>query len=326
VLDKTGTLTEGRPLVREIEAIRSRGEDELLALAAAAEACSEHPLAHAVVEAAFERHVTPPAIDSFEALPGKGVIARLGTREVIVGNPRFLADRGVDLSQLHSRIEALEAAGRTAIGVAREGRALGIITLADTLRPDAVKAVAALRNAGLKAILVTGDNERAARWVAREVGIEEVHAGVLPQDKAAIVRRLQADSRVAMVGDGINDAPALMQADVGVAMGGGTDIAIESADIIILSNRLDALAVAREISSRSYGKMVQNVTLAFLFNGIGIPIAATGLIHPIWAMVAMAVSVTAIFFNTLWGTPRLFFDAIRSVGQPVVNVPDPQPA
>jgi len=326
VLDKTGTLTEGRPLVREIEAIRSRGEDELLALAAAAEACSEHPLAHAVVEAAFERHVTPPAIDSFEALPGKGVIARLGTREVIVGNPRFLADRGVDLSQLHSRIEALEAAGRTAIGVAREGRALGIITLADTLRPDAVKAVAVLRNAGLKAILVTGDNERAARWVAREVGIEEVHAGVLPQDKAAIVRRLQADSRVAMVGDGINDAPALMQADVGVAMGGGTDIAIESADIIILSNRLDALAVAREISSRSYGKMVQNVTLAFLFNGIGIPIAATGLIHPIWAMVAMAVSVTAIFFNTLWGTPRLFFDAIRSVGQPVVNVPDPQPA
>ena len=326
VLDKTGTLTEGRPLVREIEAIRSRGEDELLALAAAAEACSEHPLAHAVVEAAFERHVTPPAIDSFEALPGKGVIARLGTREVIVGNPRFLADRGVDLSQLHSRIEALEAAGRTAIGVAREGRALGIITLADTLRPDAVKAVAALRNAGLKAILVTGDNERAARWVAREVGIEEVHAGVLPQDKAAIVRRLQADSRVAMVGDGINDAPALMQADVGVAMGGGTDIAIESADIIILSNRLDALAVAREISSRSYGKMVQNVTLAFLFNGIGIPIAATGLIHPIWAMLAMAVSVTAIFFNTFWGTPRLFFDAIRSVGQPVVNVPDPQPA
>jgi len=323
VLDKTGTLTEGRPLVREIEAIRSRCEDELLALAAAAEACSEHPLAHAVVEAAFERHVTPPAIDSFEALPGKGVIARLGTREVIVGNPRFLADRGVDLSQLHSRIEALEAAGRTAIGVAREGRALGIITLADTLRPDAVKAVAALRNAGLKAILVTGDNERAARWVAREVGIEEVHAGVLPQDKAAIVRRLQADSRVAMVGDGINDAPALMQADVGVAMGGGTDIAIESADIIILSNRLDALAVAREISSRSYGKMVQNVTLAFLFNGIGIPIAATGLIHPIWAMVAMAVSVTAIFFNTLWGTPRLFFDAIRSVGQPVVNVPQP---
>jgi len=203
---------------------------------------------------------------------------------------------------------------------------LGIIALGDTLRPDAVKAVTALRNAGLKTILVTGDNERAAQWVAREVGIDELYAGILPQDKAAIVRQLQANARVAMVGDGINDAPALMQADVGIAMGGGTDIAIESADIIILSNGLDALAVAREISRRSYGKMVQNVSLAFLFNGIGIPIAATGLIYPIWAMVAMAVSVTAIFFNSLWGTPRLFFDAIRSVGQPIVNVAAPQPA
>jgi heavy metal translocating P-type ATPase len=326
VLDKTGTLTEGRPLMHEIEAVRSGGEHELLALAAAAEASSEHPLAQAVVAAAFERGVTPPDVDSFEALPGKGVIARLSSREVIVGNPRFLADRGVDLGQLRSRVEALEAAGRTVIGVAREGRVLGIIALGDTLRPDAIEAIAALRNAGLKAILVTGDNERAAQWVAREVGIDEMHAGVLPQDKAAIVRRLQANARVAMVGDGINDAPALMQADVGIAMGGGTDIAIESADIIILSNRLDALPVAREISSRSYGKMVQNVTLAFLFNGIGIPIAATGLIHPVWAMVAMAVSVTAIFFNSLWGTPRLFFDAIRSVGQPIVNIPAPQVA
>jgi len=326
VLDKTGTLTEGRPLVREIEAVRRGGEDELLALAAAAEASSEHPLAQAVVEAAFERGVTPPDVDSFEALPGKGVIARVGSREVIVGNPRFLADRAVDLPQLHAWIEALEAAGRTVIGIARGGRILGIIALGDTLRPDAVKAVAALRNAGLKTILVTGDNERAARWVAREVGINEVHAGILPQDKAAIVRQLQANARVAMVGDGINDAPALMQADVGIAMGGGTDIAIESADIIILSNRLDALAVALEISRRSYGKTVQNVSLAFLFNGIGIPIAATGLIYPIWAMVAMAVSVTAIFFNSLWGTPRLFFDAIRSVGQPIVNVPEPRAA
>jgi P-type Cu+ transporter len=212
------------------------------------------------------------------------------------------------------------------IGIARDRRALGIVALGDGLRPDAVQAVAALRNLGLKTILVTGDNERAARRVGREVRIDEVHAGVLPQDKANIVRALQANARVAMVGDGINDAPALMQADVGIAMAGGTDIAIESADIIILSNRLDALPVAREISRRSYGKMVQNVTLAFLFNGMGIPLAATGLIHPVWAMVAMAVSVTAIFFNSLWGTPRLFFDAIRSVGQPIVTVPAPDAA
>jgi heavy metal translocating P-type ATPase len=325
VLDKTGTLTEGRPVAREIEAI-SGSEQELLALAAAAEASSEHPLAQAVVAAAFERGVTPPDVESFDAMPGKGVIARIGGREVLVGNPRFLADRGVDLGGLHARIGALEAAGRTVIGIGQDGRALGIIALGDTLRPDAVQAVALLRNAGLKTILVTGDNERAAQWVAREVGVDDMHAGILPQDKAAIVRRLQASARVAMVGDGINDAPALMQADVGIAMGGGTDIAIESADIIILSNRVGALAIAREISRRSYGKMVQNVTLAFLFNGIGIPIAATGLIHPVWAMVAMAASVTAIFLNSLWGTPRLFFDAIRSVGQPIVNVPAPQTA
>jgi Cu+-exporting ATPase len=325
VLDKTGTLTEGRPVVREIEAV-DMSEQQLLAIAAAAEASSEHALAQAVVEAAFARGATPPDVESFEALPGKGVIARIGGRDVLVGSPRFLADRGVDLTRLHARVEALEEAGRTVIGIARDGRALGVVALGDTLRPDAVQAVAALRNAGLKPILVTGDNARAAQRVGREVGIDEVHAGVLPQEKANIVRELQTRARVAMVGDGINDAPALMQADIGIAMGGGTDIAIESADIIILSNRLDALPVAREISRRSYGKMVQNVALAFLFNGIGIPLAATGLIHPVWAMVAMAVSVTAIFFNSLWGTPRLFFDAIRSVGQPIVNVPAPKAA
>jgi heavy metal translocating P-type ATPase len=320
VLDKTGTLTEGRPIVREIEAVDG-SDQQLVALAAAAEASSEHPLAQAVIEAAFERHVTPPEVDSFEALPGRGVTVRIGGPEVVVGNPRFLADRGVKLDQLRARIEELEAAGRTVIGVARDGQALGIVALGDTLRADAAQAVGALRQAGLRTILVTGDNERAARWVARGVGIEEVHAGILPQDKAAIVRRLQQRGRVAVVGDGINDAPALMQADVGIAMGGGTDIAIESADIIILSNRLPALPVARDISRKSYNKMVQNVVLAFLFNGIGIPVAATGLIYPVWALVAMAVSVTAIFFNSLWGTPRLFFDAIQSVGRPVASGP-----
>jgi P-type Cu+ transporter len=325
VFDKTGTLTEGRPVVREIEAAGA-AEHELLAVASAAEASSEHPLAQAVLKAAFDRGVTPPEVDSFEALPGKGVVACIGGSEVLVGNPRFLADHCVDIEELRPRISALEAAGRTVIGAARNRRPLGIIAFGDTIRADASRAIDSLRKAGVKPILVTGDNERAAQWVARELGIDEVHAGILPQDKAAIVRRLQADGRVAMVGDGINDAPALMQADVGIAMGSGTDIAIESADIIILSNRLEAVSAARKISRHSYGKMVQNVTLAFLFNGIGIPIAATGLIYPVWAMVAMAVSVTAIFINSLWGTPRLFFDAIRSVGQPIVNLPAPETA
>ena len=228
-----------------------------------------------------------------------------------------MAERDVNLGTLQQKTDVLEAAGRTVIAVAREGGLLGIVAVGDTLRPDAVSTVATMHKAGLSTVLVTGDNERAAQRIARDVGIDEVHAGVLPQAKAAIVRTLQADTRVAMVGDGINDAPALMQADIGIAMGAGTDIALEAADIIILSNRLSALAEAREISGRSYGKMVQNVALAFLFNGGGIPLAATGLIHPIWAMVAMAVSVTAIFINSLWGNPRLFFDAIRSVGRPV---------
>ncbi len=324
-LDKTGTLTEGRPSVREIEALEV-SEPELLAIAAAAEASSEHPLGQAVVKAAFERGVTPPEIQSFEAFPGKGVIAHLGASKVLVGSPRFLTEQGIDLSRLRARVEHLEAAGRTVIAVARKTHALGVIALGDTLRADAVSAIAALREAGLKPILVTGDNERAARRVAADLGIEEVHAGVLPQDKAAMVRALQTSARVAMVGDGINDAPALMQADIGIAMGAGTAIAIESADIIILSNHLEGLPAAREISRRSYRKMVQNVALAFCFNGGGIPLAATGLIHPIWAMVAMAVSVTAIFFNSLWGSPRLFFDAIRSVGRPVVPTGLPQAA
>ncbi|EIG62877.1 cation-translocating P-type ATPase [Bradyrhizobium sp. WSM1253] len=316
VLDKTGTLTEGRPVVREIDTL-DVSEQELLAIAAAAEASSEHPLAQAVVKAAFERRATPPDVQSFEAFPGKGVVARITTGEVLVGSPRFFAERKIDLARLRDRVDGLEAAGRTVITVAREGRALGLVALGDTLRSDAISAIVALRKAGLKTILVTGDNEPAARRVAGDLGIDEVHAGVLPRDKAAIIRDLQAGARVAMVGDGINDAPALMQADIGIAMGGGTDIAIEAADIIILSNRLSALLIARDISRRSYAKMVQNVVLAFLFNGLGIPLAATGLIHPVWAMVAMAVSVTAIFINSLWGSPRLFFDAIRSVGQPI---------
>jgi heavy metal translocating P-type ATPase len=324
VLDKAGTLTEGRPTVREIETL-GVGEPELLAVAAAAEASSEHPLAEAVVKAAFERGAVPPDVQSFDAFPGKGVAARINGQEVLIGSPRFLLGRGIDLTLLDSRIEALEAAGRTVIAVARDGQALGLLALGDMLRPDALQAVAALHGKGLKTILVTGDNERAATWVARETGIDEVHAGVLPHDKAGIVRALQAGSRVAMAGDGINDAPALMQADVGIAMGGGTDIAIESADIIILSNRLGALPVARDISRYSYKKMLQNVVLAFLFNGIGIPLAATGLVHPVWAMVVMAVSVTAIFCNSLWGRPSLFINALLSVGRaPIETAPQPR--
>jgi len=316
VLDKTGTLTEGRPWMHEID-VRSITEDELLTLAAAAEASSEHPLAEAVVKAAFERGLDLPRVHAFEAHPGKGVVARLDEAELTVGSPAFMAERGVDLAPLSEAIRVLEEKGRTVLILARDTRVLGLLAVGDALRPDTVASVAALEQAGLETILVTGDNERAARRIAAEARIDHVHAGVLPGGKAELVRELQKGGMVAMVGDGINDAPALMQADVGIAMGGGTDIAIDSADIIILSNRLAALPEARGISARGYRKMVQNVTLAFLFNGIGIPIAATGLLYPIWAMMAMTASVTAIFINSLGERPRLFFDAISTIGRPV---------
>lgn len=315
VLDKTGTLTEGRPAMREVLAAGGTTDDEVIALAAAAEGPSEHPLARAVVDAALDRDLSVGRTEDFESLTGQGVRARVAGRLVIVGRSSLLAGDGVDITSLAERMEALEEAGRTVVAVAVDGVLAGAVALGDELRLDAAQAVAAMRSAGLHPVLVTGDNPRAAAQVAAQVGIETVHAGVLPGEKADIVRDLQRAGSVAMVGDGINDAPALMQANVGLAMGGGTDIAMESADIIILSNRLTSVMVARDISARSYRKTRQNVALAFAFNGLGIPLAATGLLYPVWAMAAMAVSVTAIFANSLWGRPALLFDAVRSVGR-----------
>ena len=314
VFDKTGTLTEGRPALREITT-DGESENNLLAIAAAAESASEHPLAAAVMSAAMERSIAPLELSEFTAVPGRGVRARLGGDEVLVGSPRFLVEEGVTLNDQKERLGQLEQAGHTVVAVARNGRVLGLLAFGDRVRAEARAVVAQLRKMGVRTLIVSGDNEGATRRVGSELGIDETHAGLLPQDKARLIRDIQRRGNVAMVGDGINDAPALMQANIGIAMGGGTDIAIDSADIIILNNRQEAVIEAREISRWSYRKMLQNVTLAILFNGIGVPLAATGLIHPIWAMAAMAVSVTAIFFNSLRGKPRLFFDAILSVGR-----------
>ena len=316
VFDKTGTLTEGKPLVHEIVPLNAT-EEVLLAVAAAAEASSEHPLAQAIVNAAFRRGVAPVKVEAFEAIPGQGVTARIAGAPVLVGRPGFLEEHGVGIAALVGRIHELEDKGCTVIAVAKDGKALGLIALGDRLRPDAAQTVTALHGLGIRTVLLTGDNGRAARRVAAEAGIEEVHAGVRPGEKAEIVRRFQKHGKVAMVGDGVNDAPALMQADVGIALAGGTDIAIESADIIILNPRLESVVTAHDISRRGYRKMLQNVALAFLFNGVGIPLAATGLVYPVWAMAAMAGSVTAIFFNSLWGRPQLLFAALMSVGRPL---------
>ena len=315
VLDKTGTLTVGKPVVRELDALGDR--DELLRLAAAAEAASEHPLGQAVLTAALDRGLEVPAVEDFQSITGLGISGVIDGARVRVGRPAYLEEHGIDPAPLQERIVELESVGYTVIAVSRDRQLLGLIALGDELRADAVEAVAAMKAAGMIPVLVTGDNASAAERVADQVGIERVFAGVLPGGKAEIVRDLQAKGRVAMVGDGINDAPALMQAEVGIAMGGGTDIAIEAADIIILGNRLSSILVARDISRHSYRKTQQNVALAFLFNGIGIPAAATGLVYPVWAMIAMALSVSTIFINSLWGRPSLFFDAILSVGHRV---------
>jgi heavy metal translocating P-type ATPase len=314
VFDKTGTLTEGKPALRHIAAL-SGTEEELLALAAAVEASSEHPLARAIVEEAFRRSLPLSEVEAFEAVTGRGVRARLKSHRLMVGSPAFLAAEGVDLTAQHGRITELETGGLTVIDVARDGVLLGLVALGDALRPDAAETVRRLHALGIRTALITGDNEQAARHFAGAAGIEEVHARVLPAGKAALIRKLQERERVAMVGDGINDAPALMQADVGIAFGSGADIAIESADVIILSQRLGAVLDAYAVSRDSYRKIVQNVSLAFLFNGIGIPAAATGLVYPVWGMVAMAASVTTIFINSLWGRGTYFFEAIRTVGQ-----------
>ncbi|MGH9130763.1 MAG: heavy metal translocating P-type ATPase [Acidimicrobiales bacterium] len=325
VLDKTGTLTEGRPGLREVLTADGATPDEVIALAAAAEASSEHPLGRAIVDAALDAELAVAPSEGFESLTGQGVRAQVNGRQVVVGRSSLLASEGIDIASLAQRMEALEAAGRTVVGVAADGVALGALALGDELRADSAAAVAQMRSAGLHLVLVTGDNPGVAARVAAQVGIEAVHAGVLPGDKAEIVRGLQRQGSVGMVGDGINDAPALMQANVGLAMGAGTDIAMESADIIILSNRLSSVMVARDISGRSYRKTRQNVALAFAFNGLGIPAAATGLLDPVWAMAAMAVSVTVIFANSLWGRPALLFEAVRSVGHRVER-PNPGPA
>ncbi len=302
VLDKTGTITRGEPAVSDV--LPEPGVDavELLRVAASAEAASEHPIARAVEQAADERGIRLLGVEEFRARVGWGVEARLGGSRVLVGRPGLLAEAGVRTETLDRRRQALESQGQTVIGVARDGRLLGLIAIADRPKADAAAAVARMREAGLSPVMITGDNERTARAVAAEVGIDRVLAGVLPDAKAQWIRRLQRDGhRVAMVGDGINDAPALVQADVGIAIGAGTDIAIESADVVILGDRLGAVMDAYEIGRSSYAKTKENLALAFAFNGIGVPLAATGLVHPVWAMVAMAASVSTVLANSFGG-------------------------
>jgi Cu+-exporting ATPase len=302
VLDKTGTITRGEPAVVEVAALDGYEEEEALRLAAAAENASEHPLARAVVDAAEEREVSVPEAEDFQSVAGKGVTACAGGRSLAIGSPRFVEGEGVELGSAGEQVEAMQEAGNTVVALAVDGELAALIALADRIKDDAIEAIERLKAAGLDPVMLTGDNERTARAVAHGVGIEEYRAEVLPDDKAKEVRDLQERGhRVIMVGDGINDAPALMQADVGMAIGAGTDIAIESADVVLIGERLGAVVDTYHIGQNSYRKTVQNLSLAFAFNGIGVPLAVTGLVHPIWAMAAMVASVTAVLTNSFAG-------------------------
>ena len=306
VIDKTGTLTEGRPSVIGIVA-DGLAEDELLRLAAAAEQSSEHPLAIAIVAAAKERNIVVPAASGFDAPSGKGVMAEVETRKIALGNAAFLAGLNIDTAALAARAEALRQDGATAIFCAVDGKAAGLFAIADAIKPSTRPALEALRKAGMRIVMLTGDNRTTALAVARQLAIADVEAGVLPEQKSAVVQKFKAEGRVvAMAGDGINDAPALAAADIGIAMGSGTDVAMESAGVTLLKGDLTGIVRARALSRATIGNIRQNLFFAFIYNAVGVPVAAGALypdfgilLSPVIAAAAMSLSSVSVIANAL---------------------------
>ena len=300
VFDKTGTLTRGRPQVTDVLAFDDATDDEVLALAAALEEKSEHPLAEAVIRAARERRLTLPALEDFEAVPGLGVTARVGGRSVLLGNLAFCQRQGLATDQLVDHQDRLAQAGKTTIFLAVDGRPRGLLAAADTVKPGADKAVAALKAMGLKLALISGDNRQTVAAVAASVGIDQTMAEVLPGDKADRIAALQAEGEVvAMAGDGVNDAPALAQADVGIALGTGADVALEAADLTLIRDDLALIPTAIELSRRMMRIIRQNLFWAFCYNLVAIPLAALGYLSPAVAALAMALSSVSVVTNSL---------------------------
>lgn len=307
VLDKTGTLTQGEPSVTDVASHNGFAESEVLRLAASAERASEHPVAQAIVAAARAGDLQLDAASVAEAVPGRGMTAVVGSQSVRIGNQDFMSQSDVPLGKLQEIAERLAVEGKTPVFVALNGRAAGIIAVSDTLKAHSREAVAALRRLGLEVLMLTGDHRRSAEAVARQVGIDTVLAGVLPDQKAAQVKRLQAQGkRVAVVGDGINDAPALAQADVGIAIGTGTDVALAAADVSLISGDLRGVAAAIRLSRRTMRTIRQNLFWAFIYNLLGIPVAA-GILYPVFgvslnpafAAAAMALSSVSVVCNSL---------------------------
>jgi Cu+-exporting ATPase len=307
VLDKTGTLTEGKPKVVSIVTAAGIEENEVLRLSASVERGSEHPLAQAILNAAKERGVKPGEAGDFASPSGKGATGTVDGRRIALGNAMLMGELKIATQELDAAAEAARRDGATAIYVAIDGRAAGIIAIADPVKASAPAALQKLRADGLRVVMLTGDNLTTARAVASKLGIDEIEAGVLPERKSEVVQRLRSEGRnVAMVGDGVNDAPALAAADIGVAMGGGTDVAIESAGITLLTGDLMGLVRARRLSVATMRNIRQNLTFAFLYNAAGIPIAA-GVLYPVFGILlspmigaaAMALSSVSVIANAL---------------------------
>ncbi len=300
VLDKTGTITRGQPEVTDVVSTAQLPGREVLRYAAAVESGSEHPLGQAIVSRAQKLGVDIPDVQQFSAVAGRGVQGKVEGEEVLVGNADFVAGMGVKLAGGEQTLAALEKEAKTAMLVARGGELVGVVAVADTLKEDSKEAIAQMKEMGLVPVMLTGDNETTARAVADMVGIERVIAGVLPAEKTEeIVSLQQAGEKVAMVGDGINDAPALKQADVGIAIGTGTDIAIEAADMTLVRGNLSAVVAGIRLSRTTFRIIRQNLFWAYIYNTIAIPVAALGFLNPVIAMMAMTVSSITVVFNSL---------------------------
>jgi Cu+-exporting ATPase len=299
VLDKTGTITHGKPALTDMQAI-GIDENGLLRLAAAVERGSEHPLAAAIVEAADARRLSAAEVAGFQAIPGYGVEATVDGRRLLLGNLRLMQQKGVSVGAIEEEARRLADEGKTPLYAAVDGVAAGLIAVADTVKEDSARAIRALARMGIEVVMITGDNERTARAIAKQVGVERVLAEVLPQDKARNVQKLQEEGKkVGMVGDGINDAPALAQADVGFAIGTGTDVAIEASDITLIKGSLQGVVTAIQDSRATMRNVVQNLLGAFLYNSLGIPIAM-GLLYPfLGVLLSPLLAAAAMSFSSV---------------------------
>ena len=307
VVDKTGTLTEGKPKVVAVIALPGLNEAGVLRFAASAERSSEHPLAAAIVKAAAERGVATAPVRGFDAPAGKGVVGMVEGKRLALGNAKFLAELNIDSSELAAEAERLRGDGATVIILALNGKLAGCIAIADPVKPTTPEALRALGADGIRVVMLTGDNKTTAQAVARRLGIEDVEAEVLPDQKSAVIEKLRREGRVvAMAGDGVNDAPALAAAEIGIAMGTGSDVAIESAGITLLKGDLNGIVKARALSAAVMSNIRQNLFFAFIYNAAGVPIAAGVLypafgllLSPIIAAAAMALSSVSVVGNAL---------------------------